>query len=145
MELDVNEAIVSHLKFDFKYIGREKKINILNNWMKELDIGYENIAYIGDDINDIEISWHGVPEIIKCPEDIYRKSIAYYYVSDLIDNCDDTKIGNDGSGFRTKATFVKRPQDPYDETMEKLYKIRPYRRIEKNDLDEIYPEWNINM
>jgi hypothetical protein len=30
-----------------------------------------------------EISWHGVPEIIKCPENEYRKSIAYYYVSDL--------------------------------------------------------------
>ena len=42
-ENKINEAIVSNLNFDFKYIGKEKKINILNNWIKELDIGYENI------------------------------------------------------------------------------------------------------
>lgn len=66
-ELDVNEAIITHLKFDFKYIGREKKINILNNWMKELDIGYENIAYIGDDINDIEIL--RLVKFSACPAD----------------------------------------------------------------------------
>lgn len=86
-ELDVNEAIMSHLKFDFKYIGREKKINILNYWMKELDIGYENIAYIGDDINDIEIL-----QLVKfsaCPADAVEecKQVVDYV-------CD--KKGGDG-------------------------------------------------
>lgn len=66
-ELDVNEAIMSHLKFDLKYIGKEKKINILNNWMNELDIKYENIAYIGDDINDIEIL--RLVKFSACPAD----------------------------------------------------------------------------
>jgi len=91
-----------------------------------------------------EISWHGVPEIIKCPENTYRKSIAYYYLSELIDTKNNTyeKLGNDGSGYRTKATFVKRPNDIYDERMEKLYKIRPFRRIEKEDMEEIWPEWD---
>lgn len=37
-----------------------------------------------------------------------------------------------------KAAFVKRPEDPYDERMEKLYKIRPFGRIEKSDVDEIW-------
>jgi hypothetical protein len=91
-----------------------------------------------------EISWHGVPEIIKCPENIYRKSIAYYYISPLEINSSDKKIGDDGSGYRTKATFVKRPNDIYDERMEKLYKIRPFRRIEKEDMEEIWPEWKYN-
>ena len=46
-------------------------------------------------------------------------------------------------GYRTKATFVKRPQDDEDERMNELYKIRPYRRIEKEDMDKIWPDWKI--
>jgi arabinose-5-phosphate isomerase len=50
-----NNEIINHLKFDYKYIGSERKIEILNKWLNELNFNYENIAYIGDDINDIEI------------------------------------------------------------------------------------------
>jgi YrbI family 3-deoxy-D-manno-octulosonate 8-phosphate phosphatase len=64
-ELDINEAMIKHLNFDFKYIGCEKKINILNNWIKELDINYNNVAYIGDDINDVEIL--KLVEFSACP------------------------------------------------------------------------------
>ncbi len=28
--------------------------------------------------------------------------------------------------------------------MEKLYKIRPYRRIEKEDMNKIWPDWKID-
>lgn len=91
-----------------------------------------------------EISWHGVPEIIMCPENVYRKSIAYYYVSPLVNLSQDTKIGNDGTGYRTKATFRKRPKDKEDERMNQLYKIRPYRRIEKEDMESIWPDWKID-
>ena len=66
-ELSVNEAIISHLNFDLKYIGKEKKNNILNDWIKELNIGYENIAYIGDDINDIELL--KLVNFSACPSD----------------------------------------------------------------------------
>jgi len=89
-----------------------------------------------------EISWHGVPEKIKCPEGTYRQSMAYYYVSDLNNEHIKNKFGDDGSGYRTKASFVKRPNDPYDERMEELYKIRPSRRIEQNDMDKIWSDWN---
>ena len=82
-----------------------------------------------------ETSWHGLPDPIKCPKNIFRKSIAYYYISSLESKPDNFIIGNDGSGFRTKATFIKRPQDPPDELKEKLYKIRPIRLIQKEDLD----------
>src|SRR5690606_13600520 len=58
-----------------------------------------------------DISWHGLPEKIKCPEHMLRKSLAYYYVSEPTSNASDDKIGNDGSGFRKKATFVPRPND----------------------------------
>jgi 3-deoxy-D-manno-octulosonate 8-phosphate phosphatase (KDO 8-P phosphatase) len=35
------------------YFGTWKKAEILEEWCKELNIGFENIAYIGDDINDL--------------------------------------------------------------------------------------------
>jgi len=52
---DIDESILSHLKFDKLFIGKEKKINILNQWLSELNIDISEVAYIGDDINDIEI------------------------------------------------------------------------------------------
>ena len=42
-----------------------------------------------------------------------------------------------------KASFIKRPSDPYDERMQKLYEIRPYRRITQDDIDEHFPGWNM--
>lgn len=89
-----------------------------------------------------EITWHGLPEKIMCPEGVYRKSLAYYYISPLTSKHSKNKIGNDGSGYRTKATFIKRPKDPHLPQMVKLYKIRPIRRITENDIEDIWPEWN---
>ena len=53
--IKVDKEIINHLKFDYEYIGKEKKLNILNNWMTELNITFNEIAYIGDDLNDLEI------------------------------------------------------------------------------------------
>ena len=35
-----------------------------------------------------------------------------------------------------QVIFVKRPNDPYDERIEELYKIRPYRLITKDTIEE---------
>ena len=82
-----------------------------------------------------DISWHGLPEKITCPQNVYRKSLAYYYVSPLNSNKDEKK-------YRKKAKYVKRPDEPYDENIEELYKIRANRRIEKKDLDKFFPGWS---
>ncbi len=37
------------------YVGRDKKIEILQKYCEELNIQLENVAIIGDDINDLEI------------------------------------------------------------------------------------------
>lgn len=84
-----------------------------------------------------DISWHGVPDKITCPQNVFRNSIAYYYVSPL-------NILKPESEYRKKAKFVKRPQDVYCEKKQKLYDIRPYRRITKKDLDDIFPEWSVD-
>jgi hypothetical protein len=34
--------------------------------------------------------------------------------------------------------------EPNDERINKLLKIRPYRRITKNNMNEIWPEWDYN-
>jgi 3-deoxy-D-manno-octulosonate 8-phosphate phosphatase (KDO 8-P phosphatase) len=37
------------------YIGNEPKLSILEKWMKELGVDFDEIAFIGDDINDLDI------------------------------------------------------------------------------------------
>jgi Rps23 Pro-64 3,4-dihydroxylase Tpa1-like proline 4-hydroxylase len=36
-------------------------------------------------------SWHGFPEPLTCPEGVYRKSIAFYYLTDPPENIDQRK------------------------------------------------------
>ncbi|MGL5348545.1 MAG: HAD-IIIA family hydrolase [Peptostreptococcaceae bacterium] len=43
------------LKVDELYMGIKNKIEAIDNICKKYNIGYENIAYIGDDINDLEV------------------------------------------------------------------------------------------
>lgn len=81
-----------------------------------------------------EKSWHGMPEPIKCPTDKLRKTLAFYYLIPLENKQDTNKKGIGEDGYRTKAVFTKRPSDPYDPLIDKLYKIRPYRRITPDDL-----------
>lgn len=84
-----------------------------------------------------EKSWHGLPEPIKCPEDKFRKTLAFYYLIPLENNNYKNKLGADNDGFRKKAVFTKRPQDSFDPLIEKLYKIRPHRRITDEDLNNL--------
>jgi hypothetical protein len=90
------------------------------------------------------ISWHGLPEIMTCPENITRKSFAYYYISPLTNGKSEDKYGNDGSGYRKKASFIKRPFDKFDWGMDELYKIRPLRLITSDDLVKYCPNWKLD-
>jgi len=72
-----------------------------------------------------DISYHGVPDPIACPENMYRKSLATYYLTEPRPNI----------VMRPKALFVKRPQDPDDPEMQRLRDIRAVRRIEETDLE----------
>ncbi len=59
--------LIQHLKFDKVYIGSDVKINVLNSWLDELEIFYNDVAYIGDDLNDIEIM--NLVGFSACPND----------------------------------------------------------------------------
>lgn len=79
-----------------------------------------------------DISYHGLPHPITCPEDQSRKSVAIYYVSDP---------RPDLKNIRLKAQFRPLPDQPLNEKLIQLYKIRETRIITKDDLNSIYPDW----
>lgn len=37
------------------YVGKKPKTEVIDEWLKELEIGYENLAYVGDDVNDLPV------------------------------------------------------------------------------------------
>ena len=142
-----------HLDYEkHPYLDKERRLNIILYMNKEWNEEWNGQTELWDEnmkkcivksqvlfntaiiFKTNESSWHGLPEKINCPDDQFRKSIAYYYVSPLESKPNDTIVGNDGSGYRTKATFTKRPDDHYNELKERLYKIRPLRLITKEDL-----------
>ncbi|MGB0885046.1 MAG: KdsC family phosphatase [Chitinophagales bacterium] len=45
----------SMLKIKYFYSGNADKVEILNQWLDELDLSFNEVAFIGDDINDARI------------------------------------------------------------------------------------------
>lgn len=146
-----------HMHLDYEkhpYLNKQRRVNIILYMNKDWNDEWNGSTELWDkDMKNCvikspvrfntaiifktnETSWHGLPEPITCPHGIYRKTIAYYFLTPLKNEPDKNKIGNDGTGYRTKATFIKRPFDPYSEKINKLYKIRPYRLIEDKDLED---------
>lgn len=144
-----------HLDYEkHPYSGKERRLNIILFMSKDWDVNWNGANELwNSDITkciaktDIkfnrailfktnDISWHGLPDKIQCPENIFRKSLAYYYVSPL------NTLKNENE-YRKKAKFIKRPEDSFDENIQKLYEIRPFRRITKEDMNLLMPNWNI--
>jgi len=76
-------------------------------------------------------SFHGIPELIQCPPERSRNSLAVYYVTPP----------REGVTTRPKAKFYVNPAERGDERLKRLLEIRTQRRITKEDLQEIYPYW----
>ena len=57
------------LGIELVYSGKEPKLQVLDRWLTELALGYENVAFIGDDINDLEVI-HKVG-LSACPHDAH--------------------------------------------------------------------------
>lgn len=53
------------LKIDYLYLGVKDKVSVAQSLCEELEIEMEDVAYIGDDINDMQllkrVGWAGVP------------------------------------------------------------------------------------
>ncbi len=65
------KARATLLGIQYFYVGRGKKIEVLNKWCEELGISLSEVAMIGDDINDLEVMQSiGVS---ACPNDAVAK------------------------------------------------------------------------
>lgn len=42
------------LSIRYVYSGKEPKLNIVHRWMRELNLAEQEIAYMGDDVNDLD-------------------------------------------------------------------------------------------
>ena len=59
------------LKVDFLFQGAENKLQIVKKLANDLGIGLENIAYMGDDLNDLEVIKH--VGLSACPADAVKQ------------------------------------------------------------------------
>lgn len=142
-----------HLDYSIHPIsGKERRVNLIiymnKNWNHEYngDIQFWDANFVGPVqriypvfnraviFRTSDISYHGIPTPIMCPEDAARKSIAIYYVS-------EPRVG---TTRRLKAQYRPLPKQPIDERLHKLYDIRVNRLITKDDLQTIYPDWETN-
>jgi YrbI family 3-deoxy-D-manno-octulosonate 8-phosphate phosphatase len=85
----------SILGVEYVYVGREPKIEILQNWIDDLKLDWSEIAYIGDDINDLECMKKcgltacpadAVIEIKKCVNYVLKANGGAACVRELIDS-----------------------------------------------------------
>jgi len=144
-----NGKLDIHLDYNIHPITKiERRVNLIiylnDDWNEEYG-GY--LKLYDNELNEVkmkkyslwntailfrtsDISYHGLPEPIKCPNDKYRKSLAIYYVSKPRDNLIE----------RYKAEFFPKPNQILNDNLKKLYEIRKERLITNEDLKE-YPNW----
>ncbi len=88
MKKGVEVAIISHsmssamidtranmLGIKYLYIGQRSKKEVLQEWMEELQLERKHIAYIGDDINDLDVM--SMVDFTACPSDSIREIKDY--------------------------------------------------------------------
>lgn len=55
------------LKLKYVYVGQKPKLEVLSEWIQEMQLTLEEVAYMGDDINDLDII--EVCGLTACPTD----------------------------------------------------------------------------
>ena len=55
------------------YVGQAPKLEVLAAWCRELEIGFEQVAYVGDDINDLPVL--EAVGLAACPADAAARVI----------------------------------------------------------------------
>jgi Rps23 Pro-64 3,4-dihydroxylase Tpa1-like proline 4-hydroxylase len=141
-----------HLDYEKHPIsGKERRLNIIlfltKNWREEW--GGQNELWNKDASKCVtktdikfnraiifktnDISWHGLPRPIMCPEGHFRKSLAFYYVSPL--TCFKTE-------YRNKAKYILTDDSiKNDLNLQNLCKIRSNRRLTIDDIKLYCPDW----
>lgn len=170
-----NGRLAVHLDYETHPIsGAQRRLNIILHLSKEWKEEWNGHTELWNSSHDAcmvasavtfnravifktnDISWHGISKKIACPEGIYRKTLAFYYVSNQHDATNaetesetetetnaetETETKNNGKSSRKKALFVCDSNDHKDK-LEPLLHIRQNRRIEWSDVIAHWPEWN---
>lgn len=84
------------LKIETVFLGVKNKLEVVEKFMKEHNLTWDQIAYIGDDLNDIEVMKKVA--LSACPADAYQDVLA---ISQFI--CQ--KKGGEGA-FREFCEFL---------------------------------------
>ena len=61
------------LGIKYIYSGKESKLEVLGRWMKDQSLTKDEVAYIGDDVNDIEVLEN--VGLSACPSDAHFKVV----------------------------------------------------------------------
>jgi Rps23 Pro-64 3,4-dihydroxylase Tpa1-like proline 4-hydroxylase len=146
-----------HLDYEkHPFSGKERRLNIIyflsknwdNSWkgqnelwdkeakecVKKTDIIF-NRAII---FKTNDISWHGLPEKILSPDNQFRKSLAFYYLSPIISIKNENK-------YRKKAKYIITDEkDKNNENLQILCDLRANRRLTNDDIQKYLPNWNHN-
>jgi arabinose-5-phosphate isomerase len=125
--------IIEHLKFDFVKFGAENKLEVLDEWIIKEKITYDNIAYIGDDINDINIMENVA--FSGCPYDAHDicKNIVNFIC---------TKNGGDGCVREFIDKILNLKENPYQKIINQI-KYESNYQLNNFNLDEIIDIANI--
>ena len=62
--------ILEHLNIKYFSMGSNDKLNILKSWIEPLNITLEEVAFMGDDVNDIEIMNN--VKLVGCPKNSHK-------------------------------------------------------------------------
>ena len=77
------------------YVGKDLKLDILNSWLEEMNIGLNEVAYIGDDINDLPVMEkvafsacpsNAAPDVLNYADVILSRKGGDACVRELIEN-----------------------------------------------------------
>lgn len=82
------EQRCAELKIEHVYQGISDKVSLLNELLKRFSASLENVAYIGDDLNDIECM--RIVGLSACPQNAVQE------VQDIVDYCCKAS-GGDGA------------------------------------------------
>ncbi len=93
---EIVERRAEKLNINTVFIGIKNKLEVVEIFLQENNLTWDNIAYIGDDLNDIEVMKRAA--ICACPADAYKDVLA---ISNYI--CE--KKGGEGA-FREFCEFL---------------------------------------
>lgn len=102
---------MSELKVDFLYQNIKEKADFLKRFMEEQKIQNEELAYLGDDLNDLP--GMRLAGFIGCPKDACEE------VRNVADYISAEKGGH--GAVRDIISYILKKRNEWDEVIEKIY------------------------